>query len=743
MKVIAALLSAASASAVSQQGDDRTVTQVVKLLQGMLDKSVKEGDEERKIYAKFKCYCDQSTEEKEASIAAGKKEIALLESQIEEVQGDTGGLSSECADLKAKMAENKAARDEATALREKENSEFKAEKADLKEAISDMKRALATLAKVGADQTASTGADNKQFMAGKGANLLEVQNEVGHALRAASAMMTAEQQKVTTSFLQAPFTGTYTSQSAVVMGIIKSMRDTFEKNLEDAIVTENNAQEAYDKFMDLKKQAHKEMSESYNAKQKLLGGNDGNLATKREQLASAEKQLASDEEFMSKLTPLCEEKAAGYANRKMLRANEEAAVAKAISILNSDEAFASFGKTDATSTGFLQLRAVHKHIAGHDNVRSEAEKLLKDTGSKRLSKVTSLLQAENPFDEVLGEIKNMLSVIEEEGAADKEKLNWCNSERKENKQNRKIKKDEIVGLKKDIDTLTGNIEKPGTGLLAQIQATEEALVENTDSQTTQTKERTESNVAYQQDIKNLVSAQRILEKAIKVLKTYYDDLEQKLANGEALLQKSNKGKAKEDPNAGEAWKGDGAYAGQNKAGGDVLEMLDFILTSTHDEETKAHEEEEKAQGEYEDSMTSLKKQEAKSEKLLVSLQEDLAETQEKLLKAKEDLKQTTADKVAIEEYLEKIKPGCDFITKNFDLREKNRATEADALKKARRLIKGTPAYQTAVANAKTESYGDCKEPCTEFGEGHVKCKACMSDVTIPAYCAGHKGTRGC
>merc|ERR1719159_1361010 len=93
-------------------------------------------------------------------------------------------------------------------------------------------------------------------------------------------------------------------------------------------------------------------------------------------------------------------------------------------------------------------------------------------------------------------------------------------------------------------------------------------------------------------------------------------------------------------------------------------------------------------------MTKLKKEEAASEKLLAELKETLAEKEEELLAAKEDLKATTEDKEAIEAYLLKIKPGCDFITENFKLREKNRATESKALKKAIKLIKGTPAYKT-------------------------------------------------
>merc|ERR1719231_1754679 len=111
------------------------------------------------------------------------------------------------------------------------------------------------------------------------------------------------------------------------------------------------------------------MRASYNSKQKELGANDASLSAKKTQLGQAEKEKASDEEFLSKLIPMCEDKAKGYANRKLLRANEEAAISEAISILNSDEAFETFGTTDATktgATGFIQLRSVRKHMTGKD-----------------------------------------------------------------------------------------------------------------------------------------------------------------------------------------------------------------------------------------------------------------------------------------------------------------------------------------------------------------------------------------
>jgi len=724
---------AASESAVRTQ--DKTITKVVKLLQSMLEKSKKEGDEERKIYAKFKCYCDTSEAEKKAAIEEATKTISTLEAKIAELQGSNGEESSKSAELKASMAENKAAQEEATAIREKQNKAFKAEKADLEQAISQMKDALETLAAVGADQTAGAGADHKQFMA-KGASLLSLQSSMQNALAAAESFMSKQDYGKFASFVQAPFTGTYTSQSGQVMGILKSMRDTFEANLATAIETEKSQKEAYDKFMKVKKEAYKQMSDLYDEAQESLGGNDQDLGSKRSQLAESEKSKAEDEEFLEKLIPMCKDKAEDYEKRKVMRTNEEAAVAEAISILNSDDAFETFGGVDATSTGKTSFLQISRHVP--EDVKEVMQRLLRRAAAEeghqapRLHHIISQLQADNPFDTVLDEIDKMIKLIGDEGKADKENLDWCKKERKENKASLKEKNSEILKLEEKIDKLTTTIEDPKTGLKKQIADTEEALRENDEAQKTQTAERQEANVAYQADVKNLVAAESLLKNAIKVLEAYYDTIDK------AFIQSMTN--AKEDPAPPKTW--EGSYQGQSSKGGDAISMLKFILDETEKEEKEAHADEEKEQADYEDSMTSLKKEQAKKEKSLANLQDTLAEKEQDLLDAEEDLKSTTKDRDAIEAYLEKIKPGCDFITKNFDLREKNRGTEKSALETAKKTLKGSPAYKNAVADATVESYGKCKEPCVKDA-AHVKCKACMADVTIPAYCAGHKGTAGC
>merc|ERR1719235_2020028 len=99
---------------------------------------------------------------------------------------------------------------------------------------------------------------------------------------------------------------------------------------------------------------------------------------------------------------------------------------------------------------------------------------------------------------------------------------------------------------------------------------------------------------------------------------------------------------REDPKPPETF--DDEYEGQSEKGGDVIEMLSFILKETQQEETDAHSDEEKAQAKFEDSMQSLKDEQAKKEGSLANLQDDLAQKEQDLLTAQEDLKSTTKDK---------------------------------------------------------------------------------------------------
>merc|ERR1719428_1550745 len=149
------------------------------------------------------------------------------------------------------------------------------------------------------------------------------------------------------------------------------------------------------------------MSAAYEEKQGLLGENDDELAMQRESLKDAQESLAADEDFLAKLLPMCAEKAKQFNERNMLRANEEAAISQAIAILNSDEAFEAFGKTGATKSGatgfFLQIQKHDQHLSMRKTVIKRLSGYAFKHKSLRVARILALLEASNPFDEVLAE----------------------------------------------------------------------------------------------------------------------------------------------------------------------------------------------------------------------------------------------------------------------------------------------------------------------------------------------------
>jgi len=748
-------LAVLAGGAAAGKGDDRKITEVVKLLQELLEKSKAEGDTERNLFAKYKCYCDTNEAQKKAEINSLNQEISILEAKIEELQASSGQLSKQVARLDKDMTQNKNDRTTATAIREKENAAFLAQEADLVSAIDQMNNAVKTLAEVAADQTLSVAGDHMQYMAE--GSLIKFKSSVNSALLAASAFVTQKQVAPVDAFLQAPFTGSYSARSGEVVGILKSMRDTFKANLAAAREAEARAKEAYDKFMKEMKQAYDEMKTSYEDKQGQLGDNDDDLAAKRSQLVAAQTQLAAAEDFLSKLLDMCAAKKKQYEERVTLRAQEDAALSESISILNSDEAFATFGTVSATSKGvaLIQLRRstirVHRqHAAVSSGEASAGVRRLRaqaflqagqaDTnGAPLLTRILAMLQANNPFKTVVMEIGKMLGLIEAEEKADVEQKAWCDKEREDTNAAIERATNSIRQLTATISELNTTIHDPSTGLLAQIEATEQSLTENYNSQVTETKDRTEENMAYQKDIANLVEAEALVTKAIEILTKYYAQVA-KMLEVSALVQ-VDKASGKDDPAPPDTW--EDIYKGQSAEGGHgAIEMLEFILKESKAEEEKAHSDELASQHSYEDSMQELKDSETTLQETLVNLKETLAEKQKEKKMKEEDLEKTEAEKAALEAYLLKIKPGCDFITGNIDKRKASRVKETASLESARGLLQGSAVYKEAEADAHQESLGECQSIC-EKSEDHVDCKACLAKTSVPGYCAGHPATTGC
>jgi len=787
---------------------DRTITKVVKLLQEMLDKSKADGERDTELFAKYKCYCDINAADKTKAIADNSEAIQLLSGEISSLQAENGKLSVENAELEMQIADNERARATADSLRSKAGEDFRSEESDMENAIGQMGQAIDTLAAIGADQTAATSADHEKFMA-KSASFIKLNSDVKGALKAASVLLSPKERRSVAAFLQAPFTGTYTAQSGEIVGILKNMRDTFKSNLASARAAESASTEAHTKFTKVKTDEFDRAKASFNEKDTTLGSNDNSLSTKKEQRADAETSKASDEEFLAKLLNLCAAKTKQYEDRKMIRANEEAAIAQAQSILNGDAAFDNFGSTDATSTGstgFVQMSMRTVRLSVVEQVEHMLVKIAKKHKSLKLARVAAHLKEGNPLEKVVKEIENMIDLIAKEEVADDEQKAWCDSEREENHSQKSEKTTNINELNGQVTSHTETLDSEVDGLRKQLSDEEATLAQNQKDQAEEIADRKLSNAAYQKNIGNLVQAQTTLKKATAVLRKFYDwlhaktgphhyekkagkdssgsnikripaasteDLEESCSADPACVGFNSDGWLKsavvaddklfdasgdlyvkvfdsenpvllqhqrEEPAPPEAFENESGD--QTEKGGDVMGMLEFIMSEAAEEEKTAHENEEESQHDFEDTMTDLKSQEKTSQETIASLENQVAAKVKELEQANQDLAKTKEEKVAIEQYILKIKPGCDFITENLDTRKENRASETSALNTAIDKLKDTPAYKSAAAAAERDALGECADRCVPDRET-VACMACLAGTSVAGYCAGHEGEAGC
>merc|ERR1740138_1197569 len=150
-------------------------------------------------------------------------------------------------------------------------------------------------------------------------NVEQLGEDMKKALSAASIFLSGKDRKKLQSFLQAPFTGNYNAQSGEIVGVLKSMLDTFKANLDNARVAEEKKQKEYDEMMEVKSAEYDEMSELFEAKKKEIGDNAAQISTVSSEVDTMEAELAADQEFLAALSERCTSKAKEFEKRNQLR----------------------------------------------------------------------------------------------------------------------------------------------------------------------------------------------------------------------------------------------------------------------------------------------------------------------------------------------------------------------------------------------------------------------------------------
>jgi len=623
------------------------------MLQGMHKKIEEEGEKEQVLFDKFMCYCKNGKGALVSSIEQAKGKTEQLSASIEETDA---ALKQTKADLKSAQdsrAEAKAAVAKATALREKEHAAYAKESSDFETNVAAMKKATAAI----------SGGMGGAFLQTTAANTLK-------QLSVSMDLSEVDREMMTSYLTQGQGAG-YAPASGSIVGILKQMTDTMEKDLADANSAEAAAQKDFDALVAAKTKEINSLTREIETKTARVGELGVQLVTEKEDLDDTAKALAGDEQFLKDLEKDCKTKDEEWAARCKLRAEELLAIADTIKILNDDDALELFKKT-LPAPSLIQLSESGRALKSQALVA-----LQKSKGDFRLNLISLALKGKKvSFDKVLGMIDEMSALLKKEQTDDDNKKEYC--ENLIDKTEDKVKELElsvsdlskaIADAKESIATLKEELEALADG----IKALDKQVAEATETRKEEHAEATET-------LANDKAAKEIIGFAKNRLNKFYNPKLYKAppAGAEAFDQVA-------PPPPPETF---GAYAKKGGESGGVINMMDMMIGDLDKEIQEIEVDEKNAQEEYEQFMSDSAKKRATDSKAIEDKESAKADLESRLLKDEESKTSTMKEAMATHEFLADVHSDCDWLLNNFEARKQARAGELDALTKAKAVLSG-------------------------------------------------------
>jgi len=656
---LALFLLVAGTSSVSarEQTSVTPVQKVIQLLNGMVEKGKKEKHEEQVQFAAYKQFCDDTTVEKQRAIKEANEMIEMLQADIEKYEADAARLAKEIAkhdeDISTWEGDFKAA----TKVREIENADYIATHKDYTESIDALDEGIQTLK--------AQAHDVKQAAAA----LTQVSS---------SSIVPAESKRIIDAFLAqdpdenlavaAPEANAYEFQAQGIVDMLTKLGGKFEDERTELEKEETNARHAFEMLsQDLKAQidqATQARTEKAEAKAKALQA----AADAKGDLQDTTTTRDDDSKYLADLTATCEQKSAAFAERQQLRADEIAAVEKAIEILSSGAVSGASEKhlpqLVQKSSALAQLRA---EAQNPNQLRVAA--YLKQQGSRINSRVLSALAmrvSEDPFKKVKKMIKDLIVKLMEEANEEAEHKGWCDTELSTNEQTRKEKTEAVETLHAEIDELEASIAQ----LTEQITELTKAVAELDAAVATATNIREEEKAKNTVTIKDSQDAQTAVAQALSVLKDFYA----KAAEATSFVQEPE---VFDEP-----------YKGMGSENGGVVGMIEVIQSDFARLESETSAAEAEAQKQYDEFMTDSSVDKAQKTKDIEHKSSKKQNQEQSLQEKKTDLDGTQKELDAALAYYEKLKPSCVDAGVSYEDRVARRKEEIESLQEALRILNG-------------------------------------------------------
>lgn len=403
--------------------------------------------------------------------------------------------------------------------------------------------------------------------------------------------------------------------------------------------------------------------------------------------------MNSDKKFLMDLKDRCSMTDKDWEERKAARSEEITAISKALEILTTDEARETFNK----AFNMLQLQS----RTGDDRRRAEAAAMLTSvasrTGSPRLSALSSMVKLD-AFTKVKKAIDDMVEQLLKEKADEIEQRDNCINDLNQNT----LKTERKTRDKADTETTLATLKTKKEALNSTIATLKEEVVDLKEQQKVATEERQAAKTAFEADIANQHATQGLLQEAITVLREAYASKEAAIAGpnaakagiGEGVLLQQQRG-------AAPVWGGSFDYTGRgdkpppgldpysrHSGAAGVIAALEQIKTDSELIEKEMIKADHDALMAHETFIGETNLAIKAKEEGIVNKSEDLAKTEQGIQAKESELSDLTAELDNLADTKNAFHQSCDFILKNFEVRQAARDEEVDALRQAKAILSG-------------------------------------------------------
>jgi chromosome segregation ATPase len=656
------------------------IRRIVTMLQDMTKKVEAEGVKEKELFDKFMCYCKSSREELAKSIEDAETKIPQLASDIKAASSENTQLLEDINKHKADREDAKAAMAKATEMREKEAAAFAKENAEDNANLKALGKALTAIEK-------GMSGGFLQTSAAAVLRRLVLTQDLGNSDR-----------DTMTAFLTQGSEEGYAPASGEIVGIMKQMKDTMEKDLADAIAAEEEAKKEYNELMAAKQKEVDTLTKAIEEKMKRSGEVAVELVNLKEDADDTAEALAENKKMLADLEKNCANKEKEFEAFQKVSQEELLALADTIKMLNDDDALDLFKKT-LPSASFLQLAVTAKQV------QWDALQALAGTrssnghrGDVNLSLIALALRGKKVnFDKVVKMIDDMVVLLGEEQKADEKKKAYCEAEFDAADDKKKALERSISDLEKVLEEDKGAVET----LTQEIKDLEEGIVKLDREVAGATMQRKDEHEDFTATLAGNQAAMQLIEMAKNRMNKFYNPKlykappKRELTEEERITLNMGGTLAPTNPPGGIAGTGISFAQSrkpvatlQKQESSGVIAMMDGLKAELAAEIQEMEFNEKDAQEEYEAMVTDAADKRAADTKSIEEKTAVKSNLEDEIVKNGDMKASTEAELMATKQYIADLHADCDWLIQNFETRKEARTNEIDALKKAKAVLSG-------------------------------------------------------